>query len=439
MKTAVVIGSSIAGLCAARTLSDRFDRVVVLDRDELPDSATPRKGVPQSGHGHVLLVAGQRAMDELFPGLTTELVERGAVQFDPGMDLSFYRFGAIWPRVPSKLRLVSCSRPLLELTIRRHVLALDGVEVRDRTAVSALLGTGDKVTGVRLDDDTVIDTDLVVDCSGRGGRSNQWLTTLGFPVPEVTEVKIGVGYGTRFYRREEGDFPTGKAIFALPTPPLEFRVGLALPVEDNRWLVSLGGWHDSSPRDEEGFQQHARELPHPGIAKLMESCEPLTELELCGYPSSRRRHFEALSRVPAGYLTLGDAICSFNPIYGQGMTCAALEALELGVLLDKHDEASAKLAVEFYQQASRIISTPWQFATGGDFVYPQTKGVRPKGIGLFNAYSRQIQLASIVDPHVRDVFNAVQHLILDPSALRTPEMLLRVLRQARRARRTIAA
>lgn len=434
-----MIGGSIAGLCTARTLSDRFERVVVLDRDELPDSATPRKGVPQSGHGHVLLVAGQRALEQQFPGLTAELTEQGAVEFDPGMDLSFYRYGAIWPRVPSKLRLVSCSRPLLELSIRRRVLALDGVELRDRTSVSALLGGAGGVTGVRLDDDTVIETDLVVDCTGRGGRSNQWLAALDFPAPEVTEVKIGVGYGTRFYRRKEGDFPNGQAIFALPTPPGEFRVGLALPVEDDRWLVSLGGWHDSSPRDEEAFEQHARELPHPGIAELLKSCEPLTELELCGYPSSRRRHFETLSRVPAGYLTLGDAICSFNPIYGQGMTCAALEAAELGALLDKHTTATAELAAEFYRRTSQIIATPWQFATGGDFVYPQTKGTRPRGIGLMNAYSREIQLAAMVDPHVRDIFNSVQHLILSPAALRTPAMLLRVLRQARRARRTLAA
>ena len=438
MKTAVVIGASIAGLCTARTLRDRFDRVVVLDRDELPDSATPRKGVPQSGHGHILLVAGQRAMDELYPGLTAELIEQGAVQFDPGVDLSVHWHGTIWPRIASELRLVSCSRPLLELTIRRRVLALDGVEIRDRTAVSALLGTADGVTGVRLDDDSVIDTDLVVDCSGRGGRSNQWLAALDFPVPEVTEVKIGVGYGTRFYRRKEGDFTTGQAIFALPTAPKEFRVGLALPVEDDRWLISLGGWHDSSPRDEEGFHRHARELPHPGIAELLASCEPLSDLELYGYPSSRRRHFEALSRVPAGYLTLGDAVCSFNPIYGQGMTCAALEALALGVLLDKHQAATAALAVEFYRRASQIIATPWQFATGGDFVYPQTKGARPRGIGVINAYAHRIQLAAMVDSHVRHVFNSVQHLILDPAALRTPAMVLRVLRQARRARRGLA-
>ncbi len=432
-QTAVVVGAGIAGLTAARTLAGRFDRVLILDRDELPDQAEPRRGVPQSGHGHVLLLAGQRALGELFPGLAAELVEAGGVAFDPGTGLSFYRYGAIWPAVPSSIRLVSFSRPLLEITIRQRVLALPGVKLRTGTAVSGLVGSDGRVTGARLDDGSTVDTDLVVDCTGKGNRSNAWLTGLGFPVPRVAEVTVGVGYATRLYRRSPGDLTGAAAIFALPAPPGETRAGLALPIEGDRWLISLGGWHDSFPRDQQTFEQHARELPHPGVAVLMDKCEPLTDVAVCLFPASRRRYFEELDRVPAGYLAMGDAICSFNPVYGQGMTCAALEAVELGRLLDRHDTVTAALAAAHYRAAARIVATPWQFATGADFAYPQTRGVRPRGIRLLNAYSRRLQLAAMVDPEIREVFSLVQHLVVPPAALRKPSMVLKVLRTARKA------
>ena len=216
-------------------------------------------------------------------------------------------------------------------------------------------------------------------------------------------------------------------MFSLPSPPGEKRAGLALPVEGDRWLISLGGWHDDFPRDLPAFEQHARELPHPGIARLLERCEPLTELSVVHYPTSRRRYFEELSELPGGYLALGDSICSFNPIYGQGMTCAALEAVELGRLLDSSaglgrcrlGRTRRELALRYYRQAAKIVATPWQFATGGDFSYPETGGERPRGIRLKNAYAKRVQLASMVDPKVRRAFTSVQHLISDPAALRS--------------------
>ncbi|MEJ3653044.1 FAD-dependent oxidoreductase [Actinomycetes bacterium KLBMP 9759] len=435
---AVVVGAGIAGLAAARALADHAGSVVVVDRDE-PDadhahdgSAVPRRGVPQGGHGHVLLVAGQRALGTLFPDLMAELVAAGAVRFDPGMSLSFFRFGAIWPRVHTELRLVTASRPLLERTVRRRVQALPGVEVRGGAAVSGLVGDGKRVTGVRLDDGTVLDADLVVDCSGRGGRSQRWLGELGHAVPRVTEITIGVGYATRLYRRKPDDLGDYEAAFALPDPPAELRAGLVLPVEDDRWLVSLGGWHGAFPRDAAGFDAHAAALPHPAIAGITAGCEALTDVAVCTLPVSRRRHFEELCDAPSGYLALGDAVCSFNPIYGQGMTCAAMEAVALGDVLAAHPAVTTELTRDFHRRAAGIVATPWTFASGGDFAYPQTKGTRPRGISVLNAYARRVQLASMADPAIRKVFTSVQHLIMDPAELRRPSMVLDVLRAARR-------
>ncbi len=433
--TAVVIGAGIAGLCAARVLADRYDRVVVLDRDELPASAVPRRGVPQGNHGAVLLAAGQRALGELFEGLVDELVGAGAVPFEPGTEMITYRYGSVWAKSPTGITLLAFSRPLLEHTIRSRVAALPNVEIRAGVAVSGLAGADGTVTGVVLDGGETLPCALTVDCSGRGGRSDRWLAELGFAAPAVTEIKIGVGYTTRLLRRKPGDLPGATAVFVLPAAPDETRVGLALPIEDGRWLVSMGGWHGDfpAPGDPAAFAAHARSLPHPGIADLIDRCEPVTEAVSFTFPSNRRRHFEDLTAYPAGYLALGDAICSFNPIYGQGMTCAALEAQALGRQLDAHGAATAALAADQYQETAHILATPWGFAAGGDFAYPQTQGVRPRGIALRNAYSRRIQLAAQTDPEIRRVFTAVQHLLTPPGVLRKPAMILRVLRLARRA------
>ncbi|HEU4426880.1 MAG TPA: FAD-dependent monooxygenase [Pilimelia sp.] len=430
---AIVIGAGIAGLAVGRMLADRFARVVLLDRDRLPDTASPRRGAPQTHHAHVLLAAGQRALEQLFPGLHDELVRAGAVPFDPGTDLRFYRYGAVWPAAPAGLRLVSMSRPLLELTLRRRVVALPNVAVRDQVAVAGLTGEDHRVTGVVLDGGEVLPADLVVDCSGRGSRSDRWLSGLGLPAPACLEVKVGIRYATRLYRRKPGDLPDGVGAFVLPTPPHERRVGLILPIEDDRWLVGLGGWHgDQAPADDEGFLRHAQSLPHPAIGTVMARSEPLTDIVSYQFPTSRRRRFERLRTVPAGYLAVGDSMCSFNPVYGQGMTCAALAALALGRTLDRHGDITAAVAREFYRAAAEIVAVPWRFAVGADFAYPQTTGPKPAGLALLNAYSRRLQLVARVDPGVRRTFTAVQHLVTPPSALFTPRMIGTVLRGPRR-------
>jgi 2-polyprenyl-6-methoxyphenol hydroxylase-like FAD-dependent oxidoreductase len=430
---AVVIGAGIAGLAVSRALADRFARVVLLDRDRLPDTVTPRRGAPQTYHVHVLLAAGQRALEELFPGLDDELVRAGAVPFDPGLDLRFHRYGAVWTVAPAGLRLLSMSRPLLELTLRRRVVALPNVTVRDEVAVAGLTGQDHRVTGVVLDDGEVLPADLVVDCSGRGSRSDRWLSALGLPTPTGVEVKVGIHYATRLYRRKPGDLTDGLGVFVLPTPPHERRVGLVLPIEDDRWLVGLGGWHgDGAPTDDDGFLGHARSLPHPAVGSVMQRAEPLTGIFAYQFPTSRRRQFERVRTPPAGYVAAGDAMCSFNPVYGQGMTCAALEALALGRTLDRHADVSAAFAREFYRAAAGIIAVPWRFAVGADFAYPQTTGPRPAGLALLNAYSRRLQRVAQVDPGVRRRFTAVQHLITPPSTLFTPSMIAKVLRGPRR-------
>jgi 2-polyprenyl-6-methoxyphenol hydroxylase-like FAD-dependent oxidoreductase len=382
----------------------------------------------------VLLAAGQEALEELFPGLRAELVAAGALPFDPGSGLGLYRFGTLWTRVPTGLSVLAMTRPLLELTLRRRVAARPDVDIRDGVAVAGLTGDAGRVTGVTLDDGTGIAADLVVDCTGRGSRSDRWLGALGLPAPEVVEVKIGVRYATQLLHRTDRTLAAGVGVLVLPTPPAEKRTGLALAIEGDRWLIGLGGWHGEHPVDGvEGFHAYARTLPDPTVAKLLGTAEPVTGIFTHQFPSSRRRRFEALRRPPAGYLAAGDALCSFNPVYGQGMTCAALEAVALGRLLDRRADATA-LARAFYQEAARIIKTPWQFAVGADFAWPQTTGPKPAGIGLLNGYSRRLQIGALVDPRIRRTFTQVNQLVAPPRVLFTPAMIARVALRGRQRR-----
>jgi 2-polyprenyl-6-methoxyphenol hydroxylase-like FAD-dependent oxidoreductase len=277
---AVVIGAGMAGLVAGRVLSDRFATVTVLDRDTLPVEASPRRGVPQSSQPHILLVSGLRELTGLFPGFDDELVAAGGTPIDLGTDLCTFRYGRRWPQEPCGYALVSISRPQLESLVRARLEALPGVSIRDRVTVSALAGADGTVTGVVLDSGETIAADLIVDCSGRGSRSD-------------------------------------------------------------RWLIMLGGWHMAGvPTDVETFEAAAKALPDPIVGELMKRATPLSDVVVHRFPSNRRRLFENLERPPVGYVALGDAICSFNPVYGQGMTCAAREAVALGAALDEHDLAT---------------------------------------------------------------------------------------------------
>jgi 2-polyprenyl-6-methoxyphenol hydroxylase-like FAD-dependent oxidoreductase len=432
-----VIGAGVAGLTAARVLSRRYATVTVLDRDTLPYDASPRHGVPQGEHPHLLLAGGLRELTTLFPGLDEQLIALGGVRLDTGRDIRTFRLGAVWPGEPSGLDLVSVTRPRLEAVLRARVGALGGVAIRDQIAVSGLTGVDGRVDGVVLDTGETLGAALVVDCSGRGSRSDRWLGALGLPLPARIEVKVEVGYSTRFYRRRPGDLGRWQAAVVLPHGPQESMSGLALPVEGDRWIVGLGGWHLSDPPgDPAAFEAYAKGLPDPAVATLIARTEPLGDVRTTRFPSSRRRLFERLDRLPAGYVTLGDAICSFNPIYGQGMTSAARQASVLGEALDRHHRvADAELAADYYAATAEVIDVPWGLAIGGDFRFPGTTGPRPRGLALRNWYSRQITYASQVDGEVFRVASAVQQLVAPPAVLKRPAFVARVLRQARNRRR----
>lgn len=433
---AVVLGASMAGLLTARVLSEHFDRVTIVERDPVADRPEARKGQPQTRHLHGLLSSGMAILSGYFPDLPESLQAGGAIVSDMGEGMHWHTYGGL--RVPATVgqNAALMSRPFLEQLVRQRTLARPNVALRDGTAAVGLLeGPGRSVAGVRVEAGEVtatLDADLVVDCGGRGSRSPAWLRALGYPAPETSEVEVDVGYATRIFRRDPAD-PRGRQwLLYTPEAPRETRFGGMFPLEGDRWIVSMGGWAgDHCPTDEAGFLAYARSLPLPEIAAVVANAEPLSDIYAYRFNLSLRRHYERLKRFPEGYLVLGDAICSFNPTYGQGMTSAAMQAQALDQLLHERGGRLAGMAPLFFRRAAKVVDVPWQLAVGEDFRFPQTVGKRPAGVDQLNRYVAMVHRATLRDPEVTRAFLRVMNLLAPPASLLAPSVMLRVFRANR--------
>lgn len=427
---AVVIGASIGGLLAARALSESFTQVTVMERDVLPAGAVQRQGVPQARHAHGLLARGREALDELFGGLTQELVNLGAPLGDAQANVRWINGGRSMRQAPSGMFGLGVSRLLLEDRVRARVVALPNVRILDGCDVVGPTATADgrRVTGLRVmhraqgSAEETLDADLVVDASGRGSRSPVWLTELGHPAPRQDEIRIGMTYVSRAYRRAAG-IPFGVVVAGTVANP---RGGVMLPQEDDRWLVSLGGMlGEAPPLDHAGYTAYAQMLPSPAIHEVIRDAEPLGDAVRFRYPATIRRRYEDLRSVPDGYLVFGDAICSFNPFYGQGMTVAAVEALELRRCLAAGTD---RLARRFFRAAARFVDVVWDISVGGDLRFPEVEGPRTRKVRIVNAYLNRLYIAAEHDPEVGRRFLRVVNLLDRPERLLSPGTVHRVLR-----------
>jgi 2-polyprenyl-6-methoxyphenol hydroxylase-like FAD-dependent oxidoreductase len=425
-KRAVVVGGSLAGLLAARVLSDHFAEVTIVERDSLPDGADFRPAVPQGRHAHAIIERGRRIMEALLPGLKDELVAAGARMIDGHNDVSWLSWFGECLRFPSELPMLNVSRPLLDQHVRRRVLALPRIKARQTAAVTALQGTAQRVTGVRLANGEELAADLVVDASGRDSAAPSWLQALGLAPPVDSTVKSFVGYATRWYEAPQAKVWDRDTVIATGRPPLFTRTVFLVPVENNRVVVTLAGINgDYPPTDEAGAVAFAGSIGVPGLVEWMAAARPLGPLYGFRFDQNRLRHFERC-KLPGGFIAVGDAVVSFNPIYGQGMSTASIAVELLQEMLAGGADAEA-LSRRYHRQLAKRLAPMWVQTTTEDLRYPGTEGKRGMSQKIMRAYVDRLFLLSATKPDVKLALFNVIAMIEPPTTLFAPKLLWNVL------------
>lgn len=436
---AVVLGGGMAGLLAARVLAETYAEVLLVDRDDLVGVTGYRKGVPHGRHAHGLVARGHQILEGQFPGLTQGMQDSGVQPGDFSGEIRWYFSGQRLRPSHSGLASVPATRPVLEQHVRNRVAAIPNIRFLERHDIIGLETTPDasRVTGARVQrhgdnsQPEVLSADLVIDVTGRGSRAPVWLRELGYAPPAEDRVKVDLAYTTRHYRVPYDPFGSDIAIIAAATPSHPRGAFFyRLPGGGNRVELSLTGvLGDHPPTDPEGFLDFVRSLPVPDIYPAIHDSEPLDDPVRFRFPASVRRRYERLSRFPDGLLVMGDAVCSFNPVYAQGMTVAALESLTLREHLQR---STALRPLDFFHAIAGLIDSPWEFAGSADLGYSGVEGRRTMKVRMINAYVPRLHSAAVQDSSLTNAFVRVAGLIDEPTTLLRPGKLLRVLWHARR-------
>lgn len=379
---AIVIGASIGGLCAARALTSQFSKVTILEADQLPDQAEGRRGTPQAWHNHFLLSRGRESIEALFPGFTDQLMANGGCEIDPGMQAANCLINGWASRSQTNMRMFFASRPMIELTIREFVRDADGIELVEGARVADLLTAGNAVTGVRYrdaDGQTVdLTADLVVDAGGRGSKAAAWMKRFGHELEELT-LDAKVSYSSRWYRWPTDDLPWYRFLTTFPDPsptaPVEHQYLCSVfPIENDSFIAVMGSWGQDMPTTVEDYEAAAKKTRTREFPRLLESSEPLSDVHHTRSTRNIWRRYDRLENPPSGFVAIGDAVCAFNPIYAQGMTCASTAALMIRDLAATTDLRSAEFPRTFYAAQADFLSGAWTLALSRDGGYDQATG-----------------------------------------------------------------
>ncbi|MYR45135.1 FAD-dependent monooxygenase [Streptomyces sp. SID5910] len=433
---AVVLGASAAGLFAAAALTE-FADVTVVERDVLPEGPEPRRGVPQARHAHLVWSGGVRALGELLPGLVDDVVSRGGRLVHIMGDMVSRAPNEVWFRrfLATHHRNLVCSRDLLDSVVRDHVLKSERVTLLQDTAALSLEGDARRVTGVRVlaggGEERVLDADLVVDATGRGSRAPQWLVDLGLPRVTEREVDAGLTYATRVYRAPgttaDGAFP----LINVQANPAQApgRGGIILPVEGDRWIVTLGGTRGGEPGpDPDAFVPFALGLADPVIGELLRDAEPLGRVTVTRSTANRRRYYEKLKRRPDGFLVLGDAVAGYNPVYGHGLTVAAQGALAVRHVLRGTGLTAPGTAGALQRAAARPVAGAWDLAVGQDAFYPGAADTPPTVVErLLARYVDRAVATGARSPRAMGALLDVMSMERPPTRLFSRDMLVPML------------
>ena len=448
--SALVIGGSMAGMLAARVLSDHFSSVTILERDTLTAETEHRRGIPQAQHLHALLARGLQIIEQLFPGIRQDLVQAGAIPLETGSDIAWLTPAGWGKCFQADLQILSFSRPFLDKYIRRRLAQIENIKIISDCDVVALVSNSKRngIRGVSVklcceadasgdarppQAERFIGADLVVDASGRHSRAPQWLKMLGYQVPRETVVNAFIGYATRLYEKPEGLNASWKAIFLQSAPPESPRGGLLFPIESDRWMLTLaGGGRDYPPTDEREFMNFIESLRSSLLFDVLRDAKPLSPIRSYRNTENRLRHYEEMSSFPGSFVLLGDSVCAFNPVYGQGMTVAAMDAMELDRILStwKSESFTAEFGKKFQRRLAKSKQLPWSLATGEDCRYFGTEGASPSFAGrLMHCYIDNLVALTTRDVNVRALWLRVFQMLEPPARLFQPRILIKVLRE----------
>jgi 2-polyprenyl-6-methoxyphenol hydroxylase-like FAD-dependent oxidoreductase len=419
----------MAGLLSTRVLADTYRNVTVIDRDAMPEIGEHRRGVPQGRHHHALQPRGAEVLEELFPGFTADAVQAGASSGDVLGHCRWMLLGHRLRQTEGGVLGLIVSRPFLEGSVRARVAALPGVSFVEGADIVGLTTTaGRRVTGVRVRDRAggyaQLAADLVVDATGRGSRTPVWLAEWGFQPPAEERIDIGLGYATRTYRLRPGALGSDGMVLIGATPDNP-RIGVLGMLEGGRHMLTLGGiLGDHPPIDPAGFEAFAASLPFADISEAIVGAQPLDSPVAFRFPAAVRRRYECLPQFPDGLLVLGDAVCSFNPVYGQGMAVAANQALVLRRLLARHTSLGP---ARYFRAIAKTIDPPWELAMSADLALPGVSGPRTCRVRIANAYLARLLAAASADAALGTAFIRVLGLLGRAEGLLRPDRVLRML------------
>jgi 2-polyprenyl-6-methoxyphenol hydroxylase-like FAD-dependent oxidoreductase len=413
--------------------------ITILDRDVFPVRPDHRKGVPQSYHAHALLPTAFPILEQLFPGIMNDLCKDGAATASNIVPLAIVSPKGLLP-LPKWPEIIAFSRYLLEWHVRYRVSRLPEVEIITEVEVAGLLATQDRtrVTGIRIRERGKVGHtntrslfgDLVVDASGRHSQAPQWLVELGYEAPSVETINSNLRYASRFYAKPDQFAAEWHSLAVNEGPP--HGAGFILAVDNERWHVTLGGMAGIvPPLDEEGFLKWAQDLHDPSIYEALRIAQPLTPIRGSGTPENHWRHFERMHGWPMGFIVTGDAVCAFNPIYGQGMTVSAMDAMTIQQCLQEQQRSPREdFEHHLQRQIAKITASVWLIATNEDLRWPTVKlrGARPNpGLRFLRNYLDLVLFSAIVDPEVAQAYFNILILATPPNSMVRPRMMTRIL------------
>ncbi|PTL84523.1 NAD(P)/FAD-dependent oxidoreductase [Vitiosangium sp. GDMCC 1.1324] len=438
---AVVIGGSIGGCIAAQVLSSAFERVTLIEKDNFEDEVVDRRSVPQEKHVHLLLLRGKQLMEEFFPGLLADLTQAGAESADQGHDVKCFQQGSWRYRFRTGIDAHYCSRGLLDNLVRHRIRRNERITVVSNTRVQGLQIRRHEglpqVHGVLLDGAAPVKelaADLVVDVSGRGSRMSEWLAKAELGEVRKVLVETRLGYASRIYRRRPEFANRWKVMLVLPTSPRNRSMGVISPIEGDRWLVTTGGWFGEFPKsDPNEFLNFLGKLPAPDIHEVIREAEPLSDVACFGIPGSQRRYYEELPVWPQGLLVMGDALCSLNPLYSQGMTICALEADVLKQRVSDWLQGRVTTGV-IQSMMAKAMEPAWNVAVAEDMRFPETQGQRSLGLKFQHWYGAGVSALANSHRLTLQTQVGVINLVVPPKELFRPEIAVRVVLNSLRPR-----